>query len=352
VRKAQSHWLPNICAGTAPSSSQRLAASGDVSPRTIGTLNKKLCNMQISRICNKIGRIPLTPPPGRNVVNLPSGRFPLTRPMSAMIGGNLMPDGATGGLRPSPDFRELIEATVAAIREQKEEQLADRDAQIAGLVAERQELHRLVIDAQTAERIARDELGGLCISERGAAAEVAALHHQLEVTERQAVALRTELSELRKTEQTALDWAKTSAAEASELRKKADDATTAERIAREEAAGLRTRLDSRRAGCGRGCGTSGEGRAVNATRRRLGSTIRGLLIAFFLLLVVVAVFAAGIGIYANGSGSRCCSPGGRGCSPAQPSPWRSGRGGSGGGCRSVRSTAAARDPRPEGAGRR
>jgi hypothetical protein len=72
------------------------------------------------------------------------------------------------------------------------------------------------------------------------------LHQQLEVTERQAGALRTELAELRKTEQTVLDWAKTSAAEASELRKKADDAAAAERIARDEAAGLRAELDARR----------------------------------------------------------------------------------------------------------
>lgn len=72
-----------------------------------------------------------------------------------------MPDGVRESLRPSPDFRELIEATVAAIREQMEERLADRDAQIAGLFAERQELRRLVTDAQTAERIARDEAAGL-----------------------------------------------------------------------------------------------------------------------------------------------------------------------------------------------
>lgn len=72
-----------------------------------------------------------------------------------------MPDGVRESLRPSPDFRELIEATVAAIREQMEERLADRDAQIAGLFAERQELRRLVTDAQTAERIARDEAAAL-----------------------------------------------------------------------------------------------------------------------------------------------------------------------------------------------
>lgn len=72
-----------------------------------------------------------------------------------------MPDGEGGRLRPSPDFRELIEASVAAIREQMEERLADRDAQIAGLIAERQELRRLLTDAQTAERIARDEAAGL-----------------------------------------------------------------------------------------------------------------------------------------------------------------------------------------------
>jgi hypothetical protein len=87
------------------------------------------------------------------------------------------------------------------------------------------------------------ELGGLRVLERAAVAEVAVLHQQLEVTERLAGALRTELAELRKTEQTALDWAKTSAAEASDLRKKADDAATAERIARD---GLRAELDARR----------------------------------------------------------------------------------------------------------
>ena len=73
--------------------------------------------------------------------------------------------------------------------------------------------------AALAERDAvalRGELGGLRISERVAVAEVAVLHQQLEVTERQAGVLRTELAELRKTEQTALDWAKTSAAEASD----------------------------------------------------------------------------------------------------------------------------------------
>jgi chromosome segregation ATPase len=103
--------------------------------------------------------------------------------------------------------------------------------------------------AALAERDAvalRGELGGLRISERVAVAEVAVLHQQLEVTERQAGVLRTELAELRKTEQTALDWAKTSAAEASDLRKKADDAAAAERIARDEAAGLRAELDARR----------------------------------------------------------------------------------------------------------
>ena len=72
-----------------------------------------------------------------------------------------MPDGESGNLRPSPDFREWIEATVAAIREQMEERLADRDAQIAALFAERQELRRLMTGAQAAERIARDEATGL-----------------------------------------------------------------------------------------------------------------------------------------------------------------------------------------------
>jgi len=55
----------------------------------------------------------------------------------------------------------LIEATVAAIREQMDERLADRDAQIAEIFAERQEHRRLLTDAQTAERIARDEAAGL-----------------------------------------------------------------------------------------------------------------------------------------------------------------------------------------------
>jgi hypothetical protein len=90
------------------------------------------------------------------------------------------------------------------------------------------------------------ELGGLCIPERVAVAEVAVLHQQLEVTERQAGALRTELAELRKIEQTVLDWAKTSSAEASDLRKKADDAAAAERIARDEAAALCAELDARK----------------------------------------------------------------------------------------------------------
>ena len=103
--------------------------------------------------------------------------------------------------------------------------------------------------AALAERDAaalRGELGGLRISERVAVAEVAVLHQQLEVTERQAGALRTELAELRKTEQTALDWAKTSAAEASDLRKTADAAAAAERIARDEAAALCAELDARK----------------------------------------------------------------------------------------------------------
>jgi len=72
-----------------------------------------------------------------------------------------MPDGVRASLSPGPDFRELIEATVAAIREQMEERLADRDSEIAGLCAERQELRRLMTDAQRAERIARDEAAGL-----------------------------------------------------------------------------------------------------------------------------------------------------------------------------------------------
>jgi hypothetical protein len=78
-----------------------------------------------------------------------------------MVRGIFMPDGARGSLRPTPDFQGLFEAAVAAIREQMEARLADRDAQIAGLFAERQELRRLVTDAQTAERIARDEAAGL-----------------------------------------------------------------------------------------------------------------------------------------------------------------------------------------------
>jgi chromosome segregation ATPase len=89
------------------------------------------------------------------------------------------------------------------------------------------------------------ELAGLRILERAAVAEVAVLHQQLEVTERLVGALRTELAELRKTKQTALDRAKTSADEASDLRKKADDATTAERIAREEVAALSAELHAR-----------------------------------------------------------------------------------------------------------
>jgi hypothetical protein len=103
--------------------------------------------------------------------------------------------------------------------------------------------------ATLAERDAaalRGELGGLLISERVAVAEVAVLHQQLEVTERQAGALRTELAERRKTEQIVLDWAKTSAAEASEQRRKADEAQAAERIARDEAAGLCAELDARK----------------------------------------------------------------------------------------------------------
>ena len=147
-----------------------------------------------------------------------------------------MPDGVTESLRPGPEFREWIETTVATIREQMEERLADRDAQIVGLVAERQELRRRVIDAQTAERIARDELGGLRIAERGAVAEVAALHHQLEVTERRACALRTKLDEAQASESHALELLKQVTAEASEQRKRADDA-------RDEATGLRTRVD-------------------------------------------------------------------------------------------------------------
>jgi hypothetical protein len=112
-----------------------------------------------------------------------------------------------------------------------------------------QELTKAEQRAALAERDAAalsGELGGLRILERAAVAEVAVLHQQLEVTERLAGALRTELAELRKTEQTALDWAKASAAEASDLRKKADDAATAERTARDEAAGLRAELDARR----------------------------------------------------------------------------------------------------------
>jgi chromosome segregation ATPase len=72
-----------------------------------------------------------------------------------------MPDGVTESLRPSPNFRELIEAAAAAIREQMEERLADLDGQIAELFAERQELRRLLTAAQTAERSACDEAAGL-----------------------------------------------------------------------------------------------------------------------------------------------------------------------------------------------
>jgi hypothetical protein len=113
----------------------------------------------------------------------------------------------------------------------------------------REQLTKAEQRAALAERDAAalsGELGGLRILERAAVAEVAVLHQQLEVTERLAGALRTELVELRKTEQTALDWAKTSAVEASDLRKKADDAAKAERIARDEAAGLGAELDARR----------------------------------------------------------------------------------------------------------
>lgn len=46
---------------------------------------------------------------------------------------------------PEPDFRELIKATVAAIREQMGERFADRGAEIAGLFAERQELRRAAL---------------------------------------------------------------------------------------------------------------------------------------------------------------------------------------------------------------
>jgi hypothetical protein len=64
-------------------------------------------------------------------------------------------------LRPTPNFPGLIDAAVGAIRGQMEARIADRDNQIAGLFAERQELRRLVTDAQTAEQIARVEAAGL-----------------------------------------------------------------------------------------------------------------------------------------------------------------------------------------------
>lgn len=72
-----------------------------------------------------------------------------------------MPDRVREGLRPSVDFRGLIDATVAAIREQMEERRAERDAPIAGLFAERKELRRLVTGALTTERIVRDEAARL-----------------------------------------------------------------------------------------------------------------------------------------------------------------------------------------------
>ena len=136
--------------------------------------------------------------------------------------------------------RECVRADTETVRADTERARADRVEQRA------EQLQTQLAGAQAAERIARDDVAVLRISERGAVAEVAALHQQLEVTERQVCTLRTELAELRKTEQLALDWAKTSAAEASDLRKKADDAMTAARIARDEAAGLRTELDARR----------------------------------------------------------------------------------------------------------
>ena len=71
-----------------------------------------------------------------------------------------MPDAVTGNLRPTPDFQGLIEATPAVIREQMEERLADRMPRLPGSY-ERRELRRLVIDAQAAEWIARDEAAGL-----------------------------------------------------------------------------------------------------------------------------------------------------------------------------------------------
>jgi hypothetical protein len=80
--------------------------------------------------------------------------------MSAMVRGFFMP-GTRGRLRPTPDFRGLFEVAVAAIREQMEAGLADPDCQVVGLFPVRQELRRLVTDAQATERIARDEAAGL-----------------------------------------------------------------------------------------------------------------------------------------------------------------------------------------------
>jgi hypothetical protein len=131
---------------------------------------------------------------------------------------------------------------------------------VEGLSAELTKAERRAALAERDAAALSGELGGLRILERAAVAEVAVLHQQLEVTERLAGALRSELAELRKTEQTALDWAKTSAAEAGELRRKvdeaalaervaraeADDAHAAERVARAEADDLRAVLDSRR----------------------------------------------------------------------------------------------------------
>lgn len=98
------------------------------------------------------------------------------------------------------DIREAIREVVTPLSAQLEHERQRADS-----------LQAKLNDAMTAERTASEEAAGLRISERGAVAEVAA--QQLEVTERQACALRTELAELRKTEKTALDWAKSSKAQ-------------------------------------------------------------------------------------------------------------------------------------------
>jgi hypothetical protein len=76
-------------------------------------------------------------------------------------GGFFMPYGGMESLRPTPDFPGPIEAAVAAIRGQMEARIAEREHQLAVVLGERQELLRLVTDAQTAVRISREETAGL-----------------------------------------------------------------------------------------------------------------------------------------------------------------------------------------------